>query len=148
MKRWLYRVAQSLRTALPGEAVARSARATDLVERRKDIGPVPFLWSFLFGTSQPDGSVTKVQNFYETFTDHEPAYSSIQQWITPELKQLLIEIFAHLSIELGATEPALGGRFERFRDVFITDATDCTLSPASFEDFPGYSDIMLERSST
>jgi putative transposase len=140
MKRRLYRIVQSLRTALPGEAVARTARATDLVERQKDIGSGPFLWCFVFGTTQPDGSVTKVRNFYGAFTDHEAAYSSIQQWITPELKQLLIEIITHLSVELGATEPALGGRFDRFRDVFIADATDCTLSAASFEDFPGYSD--------
>jgi putative transposase len=140
MKRWLYRIGQSLRTALPEEAVARTARATGLVQRGREIGSVPFLWSFLFGTTQPDGSVTKVRNFYEAFTDHDAAYSSIQQWVTPELKQLLSETFAHLSIELGATESSLGGRFDRFRDVFITDATDCTLSAASFEDFPGYSD--------
>jgi len=140
MKRWLYRIGQSLRTAVPEEAVARTARATGLVQRDRDIESVPFLWSFLFGTTQPDGSVTKVRNFYEVFTDHEAAYSSIQQWITPELKQLLVELIAHLSVELGATEPSLGGRFDRFRDVFIADATDCTLSPACFEDFPGYSD--------
>jgi IS4 transposase len=140
MKRWLYRIVQSLRTALPEEAVARTARATGLVERGRDIGSVPFLWSFLFGTTQPDGSVTKVRNFYDVFTDHDAAYSSIQQWITPGLKQMLCETFAHLSVELGATDSALGGRFGRFRDVFIVDATDCTLSAASFEDFPGYSD--------
>jgi len=149
MKRWTYRIAQSLRTPLPEEAVARSARATDLVKRQKDIGPVPLLWSFLFGTTQLDGSVTKVQNFYETFTGHEPAYSSIQQWITPELKQLLIEIFAHLSIELGATEPALGGRFERFRDVFPSRTRPTARShrfPSRI--FPATMTIMLERSST
>jgi len=101
---------------------------------------VPFFWNFLMGSTQPDGSVTKVQEFYEAFTHHDAAYSSIQQWITPDLKQLLLEIIAHLSIEVGATEPALGGRFDRFRDVLIADTTDCTLSPASFEDFPGYSD--------
>jgi putative transposase len=92
------------------------------------------------GSTQPNGSVTTVQEFYEAFTHHDAAYSSIQQWITHDLKQLLLEIIAHLSIEVGATEPALGGRFDRFRDVLIADTTDCTLSPASFEDFPGYSD--------
>jgi len=140
MKRLIYRIVQSLRTALPDEAVARTARATGLVERNCDIGSVPFFWNFLIGSTQPDGSVTTVQDFYEAFTDHDAAYSSIQQWITPDLKQLLLEIIAHLSIEVGATEPALGGRFDRFRDVLIADTTDCTLSPASFEDFPGYSD--------
>lgn len=107
---------------LPGEAVARTARATSLVERNRAIGPVPFVWSFLFGTTQPDGSVTKVQDFYKTFTEHDAAYSSIQQWITPELETLLTEIVAHLSVELGGTELSLGGRFDRFRDVFIADA--------------------------
>jgi putative transposase len=140
MQRWLDRIVRELRTVLPGEAVARTARATSLVERNREIGSVPFVWSFLFGTTQPDGSVTKVQDFYKTFTEHDAAYSSIQQWITPELKTLLTEIVAHLSIELGGTEPSLGGRFDRFRDVFIADATDCTLSPESFEDFPGYGD--------
>jgi len=140
MKRRLYRIVQSMRTALPEEALARTARATGLVQRAREIGSVPFLWSFLVGTTQPGGSVTKVRNFYEVFTSHDAAYASIQQWITPELKQLLTELIAHLSVELGATETALGGRFDRFRDVLITDATDCTLSPACFEDFPGYSD--------
>lgn len=138
MQRCLYRIVQVLRSALPAEAVARTARATGLVERARDIESVPFLWSFLFGTTQTDGSVAKVQDFYKTFTEHDAAYSSIQQWVTPELKQLLSEIIAHLSVELGRTEPALGGRFDRFSDVFIADATDCTLSAASFEDFPGY----------
>lgn len=51
--------------------------------------------------------MTTVQEFYEVFTQHDAAYSSIQQWITPDLKQLLLEIIAHLSIEVAATEPAL-----------------------------------------
>ena len=140
MKRWLYRIVQSFRTGLPEEAVARTARATGLVERSCEIGSVPFVWNFLIGSTQSKGSVTKVQEFYKVFTGHDAAYASIQQWITPELKQLLLEMIGHLSAEVGATEHALGGRFDRFRDVLIADATDCTLSPASFEDFPGYSD--------
>jgi putative transposase len=140
MDRWLYRIVREFRKLLPEEAVARTARATSLVERDREIESVPFFWSFLFGTTQPDGSVTKVQEFYKIFTDHDAAYSSIQQWITTELKSLLSDIFAHISSELGATEPALGGRFDRFRDVFIADATDCTLSMGSFEEFPGYGD--------
>ena len=140
MQRWLYRIVQELRTVLPAEAVARTARATSLVERHREIDSVPFVWAFLIGTTQSDGSVIKVQDFYKTVTAHDAAYSSIQQWITPEFTKLLTEIVAHLSVELGVTEPALGGRFNRFRDVFIADATDCTLSDASFEDFPGYGD--------
>ena len=101
---------------------------------------VPFFRSFLFGTTQSDGSVTKVQDFCKTLTEHDAACSSIQQWITPELKTLLAEIVAHLSVELGGTESSLDGRFDRFRDVFIADATDCTLSAESFEDLPGYGD--------
>jgi len=101
---------------------------------------VPFFRSFLFGTTQPDGSVTKVQDFYKTLTEHDAAYSSIQQWITSELKTLLTEIVAHLSVELGGTELSLDGRFDRFRDEDIADATDCTLSAESFEDLPGYGD--------
>lgn len=140
MQRWLDRIVKGFRTVLPEEAVARTSRATGLVERNRVIGSVPFFWSFLLGTTQPDGSVTKVQDFYKTFTGHDAAYSSIQQWITPELKTLLTEIIAHLSVELGGTESSLGGRFDRFRDVFIADATDCTLSAESFGDFPGYGD--------
>ena len=139
MKRWLYRITQELQSILPPEAVARTARATDLVEREGgEIQSVPFFWSFVFGTTQPDGCVSQVQDFYRTFTRHAAAYSSIQQWITPELKELLAETVAHLSIELGSTEVGLGGRFDRFRDVLIADATDCTLSPACVEEFPGY----------
>jgi hypothetical protein len=133
MDRWLYRITQSLRTALPEEAVARTARATGLVERSGAIDSVPFFWNFLIGATQPDGSVTKVNDLYETFTDHNAAYSSIQQWITPELKQLLRQTVAHLSVEVGVTDHDLGGRFDRFRDVLIADTTDCTLSPVSFD---------------
>jgi len=62
MQRWLDRIVRELQTVLPGEAVARTARATSLVERNREIGPLPFFRSFLFGTTQPDGSVTKVQD--------------------------------------------------------------------------------------
>ena len=62
MQRWLDRIVRELRTVLPGEAVARTARATSLVERNREIGPLPSFWSFLFGTTQLDGSVTKVQD--------------------------------------------------------------------------------------
>ena len=62
MQRWLDRIVRELRTVLPGEAVARTARAISLVERNREIGPLPFFWSFLSGTTQPDGSVTKVQD--------------------------------------------------------------------------------------
>jgi len=33
-----------------------------------------------------------------------------------------------------------GGRYSRFRDVLILDATICTLSPEAVEDFPGFGD--------
>lgn len=148
MDRWLYRIVREFRKLLPEEAVARTARATSLVEWDREVESVPFSWSFLFGTTQPDGSVTEVQELYKVFTDHDAAYSSIQQWITTELKSLLSDIFAHISIELEATEPALSGRFDRFRDVFIPAATDCTLSVGSFEEFPGYGDDHAGAGST
>ena len=140
MQRWLDRIVRELRTVLPGEAVARTARAISLVGCNREMGSVPFFRSFLFRTTQPDGSVTKVQDFYKRLTEHDAACSSIQQWITSELRTLLTEIVAHLSVELGGTELSLDGRFDRFRDVFIADATDCTLSAESFEDLPGYGD--------
>ena len=49
MDRWIYRITQSLRTALPEEAVARTARATGLVERSGAIDSVPLFWNFLIG---------------------------------------------------------------------------------------------------
>ena len=52
------------------------------------------------------------------------------------------------SVIISATELPLSGQFDRFRDVFITDATDSTLSAASFEDFRAIATIMLERNST
>jgi hypothetical protein len=62
--------------------VARTARATGLVERSGDNDPAPFFWNFLVGITQSDGSVAKVNNLYETFTDHNATYSSIQDYFT------------------------------------------------------------------
>jgi hypothetical protein len=78
MDRWVYRIAKEFRKVLLEEAVTRTARATSLIERKREIEPIPFFWSFLFGTTQPDGSVTKVQEFYKVITDHDAAYFSIQ----------------------------------------------------------------------
>jgi putative transposase len=60
--------------------------------------------------------------------------------VTDDLTELLTDICGHISVELGRTESALEGRFERFRDVFISDGTICTLSAESFEAFPGLGD--------
>ena len=140
MDRYLYRITQLPQTVLPEEAVARTARATGLVERSDPIDSVPSFWNFLIGVTQPDGSMTKVSDLYKTFTGHNAGCSSIQQWVTPEPKQLLLQIVAHLSVEIGVIDDNLNGRFDRFRDVLIADTTDCTLSPVSFDDFPGYID--------
>jgi len=56
------------------------------------------------------------------------------------LIRLLIDLIGYVSVELGRTESSLGGRYGRFRDVLIPDATICTLSPESVEDFPGFGD--------
>lgn len=111
-------------------------RATDLIERNRHIDVAPFLWTFLGGTTQADGSVSAVRDLYKAFTGDDVAYSSIQQWITPDLTDLLTDLVDYVSVELGRTESSLGGRFGRFRDVFIPDATICTLSPESLDDFP------------
>jgi len=50
------------------------------------------------------------------------------------------DICGYIGVELGQTESALEGRFERFRDVFISDGTICTLSAESFDEFPGLGD--------
>jgi putative transposase len=140
MDRWLHLLGQELHHLLPPESVREHARATDLVKRNRHIDVVAFLWTFLIGTTQSGGSVAHVRDLYKAFTNDSVAYSSIQQWITPEFTKLLTDIFGYISVELGYTESALGGRFARFRDVFISDATICTLSAESFEDFPGSGD--------
>jgi len=109
MKQYIYRIAQSLRTVLPEVAVARTIRATGLVEQSGDIDSVPFFWNFLFGSTHPDGSVTKVNDFYDTSTVHDAAYLSIQQWVTPEIKRLLLQTVAHLSVEVGIANMTLAG---------------------------------------
>lgn len=119
---------------------ARPSRATDLIERHRDSEAAPFLWTFLVGATQTDGSVSGVRNLYKAFTGDDVAYSSIQQWITPELTEFLVDLVNYVSVELGRTESSLGGRYDRFRDVLIPDATICTLSPESVDDFPGFGD--------
>lgn len=140
MDRWLHLICQELNYLLPPRSVRDHGRATDLIERNRHIDAAPFLWTFLIGTTQADGSVSAVHDFYKTFTGDKVAYSSIQQWITPDLTDLLTDLLDYVSVELGRTESSLGGRFGRFRDVFIPDATICTLSPESVEDFPGFGD--------
>jgi len=137
MDRWLHLLGQELRYLLPSRSVREHARATDLVERHRHIDAVPFFWSFVIGTTQSGGSVAHVKDLYKAFTADSVAYSSIQQWITSDLTELLTDVFGYISVELGRTESALKGRFTRFRDVFISDGTICTLSAESFEDFPG-----------
>ena len=92
MDRWLHLLCDELNNLIPPESVRDHSRATDLVERNRRIEPTPFLWSFLFGTTEADGSVSAVLDFYKAFTGDSVAYSSIQQWITPELTDLLIDL--------------------------------------------------------
>ncbi|TYT60307.1 IS4 family transposase [Natrialba swarupiae] len=138
MDRWLRRICQELNNLIPPQPVRDHSRATGLIERSRHINPTPFLWSFLVGTTEPDGSVSAAHDYYKTFTGDDVAYSSIQQWITPELTKLLTDLVNYVSVELGRTESSLGGRFSRFQDVFIADATICTLSPEAIDAFPGY----------
>jgi putative transposase len=140
MDQWLNILGQELRYLLPPRSVREHARATDLVERDRFIDAFPFFWSFTVGTTQPNGSLAAVQDLYKAFTSDSVAYSSVQQWVTAELTELLADICGYISVELGRTESALEGRFERFRDVFISDGTICTLSAESFEEFPGLGD--------
>jgi putative transposase len=140
MDRWLNILGQELRYLLPPRSVREHARATDLVERNRHVDAFAFFWSFTIGTTQSDGSLAAVQDLYKAFTSDSVAYSSVQQWVTPDLTELLTDICGYISVELGRTESALEGRFERFRDVFISDGTICTLSAESFDEFPGLSD--------
>ncbi|MFC6765612.1 IS4 family transposase [Natrinema soli] len=140
MDRWLHLICQELNNLFPPRSVRDHGRATDLIERNRHIDATPFLWTFLVGTTQADGSVSAVHDLYRVFTGDDVAYSSIQQWITPELTDLLVDLVDYVSVELGRTELSLGGRYGRFRDVFIPDATICTLSPESIDDFPGFGD--------
>jgi IS4 transposase len=140
MDRWLHLICQELNNLIPPRPVRDHCRATGLLERHRHINPTPFLWTFLIGSSHPDGSVSAVHDFYKVFTGNDVAYSSIQQWITSDLTDLLVDLVNYVSVELGRTESSLDGRYSRFRDVLIPDATICTLSPESVDDFPGFGD--------
>lgn len=115
MDRWLHLICQELNSLIPPRSVRDHSRATDLIERDRHIDATPFLWTFLVGTAQSDGSVSAVHDLYKVFTGDDVAYSSIQQWITPELTDLV----GYVSVELGRTESSLGGRYSRFRDVIV-----------------------------
>ena len=140
MDQWLHLICQELNNLIPPRSVRDHGRATGLIERYRDIKATPFLWMFLIGTTQADSSVSAVRDLYKAFTDDDVVYSSIQQWITPDLTDLLTDLVDYVSVELGRTEASLGGRYDRFRDVLIPDATICTLSPESVEGFPGFGD--------
>ena len=140
MDQWLNILGQELRYLLPPRSVREHARATDLVERNRFIDAFPFFWSFVVGTTQSNGSLAAAQDLYKAFTSDFVAYSSVQQWVTAELTELLTNICGYISVELGQTESALEGRFECFRDVFISDGIICTLSAESFDEFPGLGD--------
>jgi IS4 transposase len=140
MDRWLHLICQELNNLIPPRSVRDHCRATGLIERHRHINPTPFLWTFLAGTTKDDGSVSAVHDLYKVFTGDDVAYSSIQQWITPELIDLLVDLINYVGVELGRTESSLGGRYARFRDVLIPDATICTLSPESGDEFPGFGD--------
>jgi hypothetical protein len=120
--------------------VREHARATDLVERDRFIDAFPFFWSFVVGTTQSNGSLAAVQDLCKAFTSDSVPYSSVQQWVTAELTELLADVCGYIGVELGRTESALEAAFERFQDVFISDGTICTLSAESFEEFPGLGD--------
>ena len=79
----------------PSPVGARPRCAPDLIERNSHIDSAPFLWTFLVGTTQADGSICAVHDFYKVFTGDKVAYSSIQQWITPDLTDLLTDLDAH-----------------------------------------------------
>src|SRR5699024_2531888 len=116
MDRWLNILGQELRYLLPPRSVREHAHATDLVERRRFIDAYPFFWSFVIGTTQSDGSLAAVQALHTAFTSDTVAYSTVQQWVTAELTELLADICGYISVEHGRTESALEGHFERYQD--------------------------------
>lgn len=92
MDQWLNILGQELRCLLPPRSVREHARATDLVERNRFIDAFPFFWSFVADTTQSNGSLAAVQDLYKAFTGDSVAYSSIQQWVTAEFTELLVDI--------------------------------------------------------
>ena len=121
MDRWLNILGQELRYLLPPRSVARACSRTDLVERDRFIDAFPFFWSFVVGTTQSNGSLAAVQDLCKAFTSDSVSYSSVQQWVTAELTELLADVCGYIGVELGRTESALEAAFERFQDVFISD---------------------------
>ena len=117
MDRWLRLICHELNSLIPPRSVRDHSRGTDLIERNRHIDATPFLWTFLVGTTQANGSVSAVHDFYKVFTGDDVAYSSVQQWITPELTDFLVDLVDYVSVELGRSESSLGGRYGRFRDV-------------------------------
>lgn len=139
MDRWLHLIYKELNSLIPPRSMRdRSRHRPHRAEpsHRRDSVPL----TLLIGTTQADGSISAVHDLYKVFTGDDIAYPSIQQWITPELTDLLADLISYVSGELGRTEPPLGGRFSRIRNVFIPDTTICTLSPESLDDFPGFGD--------
>jgi predicted transcriptional regulator len=103
MDRLRHLICQELHKLIPPPSVRDHGRATGLIQRSRDIDPTPFLWTFLFGTTEPNGSASAVHDHYKTFTGTDVAYSSIQQWITPDLADLLIDLldFVRTGMENG-----------------------------------------------
>lgn len=125
--RLLHLICQELNNLVPPRSVRDHGHAAALVKRNRHIDVTPFLWTFLVGATQSDGSVNAIHDLYKAVTGDGVAYSSIQQWITSDLTELLTDLVRYISVDFGQTEASLGGRFSRFRNVFIPDATICTL---------------------
>ena len=102
MDRLFHFICEELNNLIPPRSVRDHSRATDLIQRDRHIKATPFLGTFVFGTAQTNGSVSAVRDYYKTFTGDDVAYSSIQQWITPELADLLLNLVNYVSVEFGA----------------------------------------------
>lgn len=135
-------IEERLVNTFPNTRLRELARATGLVQREGGkLEADALFWALAIGFLSCNYRTLEAfrQEYIDTFGG-SLSYASFHNWFMPALCEFLREVLKDALEDLESEDDRLQGRFEQFREVFITDMTVITLFQSLFETFPGYGD--------
>ncbi|MXV63954.1 IS4 family transposase, partial [Natronorubrum sp. JWXQ-INN-674] len=137
-------IRRRLTSLFPVDVIEGIARERDAVQRQRTIDITMLVWSLIMGFAV-DGetrSIASFQRVYQTATNQTVVRSSFYDRFTPELRDLLSDLFTH-ALEEVAVPHTIAPQLTQFCDTMIADATVfrlhrlLTAFPATHEDQSG-----------
>lgn len=132
----LNRHRKALGKLFPPEYLDARARAHQVIVRRRKVDAAALLWALVFGFAIGEGrTIEDIRRTYVGFAAKFLRPSSFHDRLTEELVALLRELIEDAMAEL-PTPHTMTDSVDRFRVIFIADATILRLNDLLVEKFP------------